>query len=97
MPARRNLQHVIDSAIDFAIIVTDLDGIVTAWNAEAERIFGWRNEEMLGTSAELIFTARDKAAGRFRDEMRMAVAEDRPSDERWHLRRMALRPGHPAS
>ena len=31
-----------------AIIVTDTQGIVELWNREAERIFGWREEEVVG-------------------------------------------------
>ena len=87
MPARRHLQHVIESAIDFAIIVTDRGGIIADWNAGAEDIFGWDRGEILGTSLERLFTAEDRAAGRADEEMRRALAEGRASDERWHLRR----------
>ena len=87
MPARRHLQDVIESAIDFAIIATDREGIVTDWNAGAESIFGWRRDEIVGTSAERIFTPEDRAAGRPEDEMRTALAEGRAGDERWHVRR----------
>jgi PAS domain S-box-containing protein len=87
MTARHHLQNVIESAIDFAVIVTDLEGVVTDWNAGAENIFGWRREEIVGVSGERVFTAEDRAAGRVRDEMRTALAEGRASDERWHLRK----------
>jgi PAS domain S-box-containing protein len=33
---------------DDAIIATDLDGTIRAWNAAAERTFGYREEEVLG-------------------------------------------------
>jgi PAS domain S-box-containing protein len=91
MPARRHLQSVIESAIDFAVIVTDLDGIVTDWNAGAENIFGWRYEEIVGASAERLFTPNDRAVDRPGEEMRAAVAEGRASDERWHLRKDGCR------
>jgi PAS domain S-box-containing protein len=38
---------VLDSAGE-AIIVTDVDGRVEYWNAQAERLYGWRAEEVLG-------------------------------------------------
>jgi PAS domain S-box-containing protein len=34
-----------------SVIVIDLDGIVTYWNAGASRIFGWSAEEMIGKPA----------------------------------------------
>ena len=43
-----------------AVIVTDLEGIVTHWNEGARRLFGWDAEEMLGHH----FTARIPEAGR---------------------------------
>lgn len=38
---------IMDSALD-SIICTDLEGTVTLWNAQAEKTFGWRKEEILG-------------------------------------------------
>ncbi|HUD32375.1 MAG TPA: PAS domain S-box protein [Variovorax sp.] len=87
MPARHHLQQVIESAIDFAIVVTDLEGRVTDWNRGAWNIFGWRAEEMVGASVERLFTAEDRARDRPREEMRLATVQGRASDERWHVRR----------
>ncbi|WP_082494301.1 PAS domain S-box protein [Methylobacterium sp. Leaf108] len=86
MLAPRHFQQIIESAIDFAVVVTDLDGIVTDWNSGAEAIFGWRREEVVGTTADRIFTRADRATGQPDREMRTALAEGRASDERWHLR-----------
>jgi PAS domain-containing protein len=49
---------------ELAIILTDPAGIVTDWNAGAERVMGWRAEEIIGQSIERIFTATDRATHR---------------------------------
>ena len=53
-------EAIVDSSFD-AIIGRTTDGIVTSWNAAAERIFGYSAEEMIGRSVAILDAAR--AAG----------------------------------
>ena len=78
---------VFDSATDYAIIVMDLDGRVTNWNAGAEKVLGWSADEMRGDTVERIFTPEDRAEGIAGREMRSALDSGRGVDERWHLRK----------
>ncbi len=70
--SERRRRAVFDGAREFAIVVTDRDGLVTDWNPGAERIFGWTAAEMLGHSADRLFTPEDAAAGLPAAEMREA-------------------------
>ncbi len=62
------IRGIIDSALD-AVISIDAEGRVTGWNARAERLFGWRLDEVLGTSlADTIVPPE------FRDAHRRGIA-----------------------
>jgi PAS domain S-box-containing protein len=41
-------QLIVNSALD-AIICIDVQGLITAWNPQAEKIFGWKEKEILGS------------------------------------------------
>jgi PAS domain S-box-containing protein len=43
---KRN-QNILNSALDAVVIIIP-DGTITFWNAQAEIIFGWKSEEVLG-------------------------------------------------
>jgi len=84
--ADRQARLIIDSAVDYAIVGIDLEGVITSWNAGAERIMGWRAEEAIGRSVDLFFTPEDVEARISKAEMTAAVRHGRGIDERWHLR-----------
>ena len=82
----RNRQ-ILDSAIDYAIIAVGLDGMVTRWNKGAERMLGWREEEVLGQALDMICTPQDQADGQLQHDMQAALGDAMAPAERWHLRK----------
>ena len=80
-------RQILDSALDYAIVTTDLDGLVTRWSAGAEVILGWSEVEMLGKPGRIFFTNEDIVNGVPEREMRVSREAGRGFDERWHVRK----------
>ena len=78
---------IVESATDDAFIAMDRERRILGWSAGAEAVIGWSEAEVLGKSADLIFTPADRAAGTPEAEMQAALDKGRCRDERWHLRR----------
>ncbi len=45
---------------DYAIILLDIDGTILSWNAGAERIKGYKEEEILGQNFRIFYMPQDR-------------------------------------
>ena len=79
------LRQVIEGATDHAILTLDCDRRVTSWSPGAALAFGWTADEIVGRSADLLFTPEDRAAGQPERETEIARREGVAADVRWHL------------
>ena len=61
--SKHRLQLLIDGVADYAIYMLDPDGVITSWNTGAERIKGYRADEIIGRHFSCFFTAEDQARG----------------------------------
>ncbi|WP_414705488.1 GAF domain-containing protein [Pseudomonas sp.] len=84
-------RQIVEGAEDFAIITFDAQGIVTSWNIGAERIVGYRAEEVVGREGDLFYTDADRVDGVFHSELGIAKEQGRAINERWHVRKNATR------
>jgi PAS domain S-box-containing protein len=84
-------RQILDGAIDFGIIATDLDGIVTLWNAGAAQMLGWSEPEMIGRPISAFFTDEDIQAQRPRAKRKEALENGRAHDARWHVSKSGRR------
>jgi PAS domain-containing protein len=53
-------EHLVRSVVDYAIYMVDLEGRVSSWNAGAERIKGYREDEIIGEHVSRFYTAEDR-------------------------------------
>ena len=82
---------LIESATDYAIFAIDEDNIIDSWNKGAENVFGYEEKEILGKSADILFTPEDRAKGEHIKEIETARRTGRAEDERWHIRKDGTR------
>jgi PAS domain S-box-containing protein len=82
---------MVESVRDYAIFAISPEGRIISWNTGAELTFGYREEEAVGQSADIIFTPEDRERGAPEEELRKAAEEGKALDERWHLRRDGTR------
>jgi PAS domain S-box-containing protein len=78
---------IVESSTDFAIYTVDSDGNATSWNIGAERLFGYSEKEIVGSTADIVFIPEDREKGAPEHERRQALREGRGADDRWHQRK----------
>jgi PAS domain S-box-containing protein len=85
--SEQRLRLRLEAVTDYAIFLLDPDGRVVSWNQGAERIKGWRREEMLGEHLSRFYLPEEVAAGKPARELQVAAREGRVEDEGWRLRK----------
>jgi two-component system, chemotaxis family, CheB/CheR fusion protein len=78
---------LIESAKEYAIFTMDVDRRIDSWNPGAVTMFGYSESEMLGQSADILFTPADRDNGDPDNEFNRARDEGRAENERWHARK----------
>lgn len=53
-------KKMIQEVQDYAIILMDLDGTILTWNKGAEKIKGYKPEEIIGQNFRLFYTPSDR-------------------------------------
>src|ERR671916_891720 len=78
---------LVDGVKDYAIFMLDPNGRVASWNEGAERINGYRAEEIIGEHFSTFYTDEDVERGHPQEELRVAEEEGRYEEEGLRVRR----------
>jgi PAS domain S-box-containing protein len=89
--SERRFRLLVEGVIDYAIYMVDGDGIVTNWNAGAERIVGYSADEIIGHPSSVFFTDGDRKAGRPAQLLDTARRDGRLATEDWQVRKDGTR------
>jgi PAS domain S-box-containing protein len=89
--SERRFRLLVEGVIDYAIYMLDPNGIVTNWNAGAQRIKGYAPDEIIGQNFSIFYTPEEKAAGRPAEALATALREGKYEAEGWRVRKDGTR------
>jgi PAS domain S-box-containing protein len=76
-----------EGVTDYAIYMLDTEGIITNWNAGAERIKGYPAKEIIGRHFSVFYSAKDKEGGLPERALAIAARDRRFEAEGWRIRK----------
>jgi PAS domain S-box-containing protein len=78
---------LVNSVKDYAIFTLDPAGLVTSWNEGAERIKGYKKEEIIGLNMSVFYTPEGILRGEPKYNLAQARANGRFEQEGWRVRK----------
>jgi PAS domain S-box-containing protein len=84
---QEQFKFLVQSVTDYSIYMLSPLGIVSSWNQGAERIKGYRAEEILGEHFSHFYTEEDKSLGVPQAALATALREGKYETEGWRCRK----------
>ena len=78
---------LVQGVTDYAIFMLDPDGNVSNWNLGAEKIKGYRSDEIIGKSFALFYSEEDRNQNKPQRTLEMATRVGRVEEEGWRIRK----------
>jgi PAS domain S-box-containing protein len=89
--SEEHFEQLVAGVRDYAIFRLDRQGNVLTWNAGAERLKGYRAEEIIGQHFSRFYPKDSVTSGWPEHELRVAAATGRFEDEGWRIRKDGTR------
>ena len=87
----QRFQYLIEGISDYAIYMLDAKGIVSSWNAGAERFKGYQSHEIVGEHFSRFYTPEDQATDLPGRALAHALADGKYEAEGWRVRKDGTR------
>jgi PAS domain S-box-containing protein len=85
--SEEHFANLVAGVRDYAVLLLDRNGIVLTWNAGAERLKGYRPEEIIGQHFSRFYPRESISAGWPTHELEVARETGRFEEENWRLRK----------
>ncbi|WP_234775532.1 PAS domain-containing sensor histidine kinase [Paraburkholderia tropica] len=87
LESERRFRLLVQGVTDYALFMLSPEGIVTNWNAGAERIKGYTEMEIVGRHFSCFYTEEDRETGMPAATLIRATSEGRSEQEGWRVRK----------
>ena len=81
------IRILVDGVKDYAILMLDPAGQIASWNQGAERIKGYKANEVVGRHFSCFYPPEDVETGKPERELETAITEGRFEEEGWRVRK----------
>lgn len=85
--SEKRLRVLVEQVREYAIFMVDPQARILTWNLGAQRIKGYRADEVLGEPLSKFYTPEDQAAGRLQRLLRQAQERGSGHDIGWRVRK----------
>jgi PAS domain S-box-containing protein len=85
--SEQQFRLLVQGVTDYAIYMLTPEGRVSSWNAGAERIKGYRADEIIGQHFSRFYTEQDQRAGGPQAALETAARDGRFEKEGWRIRK----------
>ncbi|HEX3675096.1 MAG TPA: PAS domain S-box protein [Rhizomicrobium sp.] len=82
---------LVEAVTDYAIYMLDPTGVITSWNAGAQRFKGYTRQEIIGQHFSRFYTPEDNASGLPARALATSAREGKFESEGWRVRRDGTR------
>src|SRR6201997_1049701 len=89
--SEERVRLLVDGVRDYAVLMLDPAGRIASWNQGAERIKGYKADEILGCHFSCFYPPEDVQNGKPEHELKTAIAEGRYEEEGWRIRKDGTR------
>lgn len=89
--SERHFRLLVQGVTDYAIFMLDPEGRITNWNAGAQRIKGYRQNEIVGQHFSTFYPPADRDAGLPQKSLDEAVKSGQSENEGWRIRKDSSR------
>ncbi len=85
--AEEQFRLLVESVREYAILMLDPEGLITTWNSGAERLKGYRADEIIGKHFSQFYTQEAIDRDHPAKELQLAISQGSHREQGWRVRK----------